>query len=47
MAVDVMLSCRIPEPLRVRLKVEAAERGVTMAELVKRAIEELLAANAR
>lgn len=47
MTKETMLSVRIPRKLRIRLKVEAAERGMTMAELVKRAIEELLAANAR
>ena len=47
MTKETMLSVRIPKKLRIRLKVEAAERGMTMAELVTTALEKFLAVNPR
>ena len=35
----------IPEPLLRRLRVIAAERGTSMAELIREAVEEKLAAH--
>ena len=34
----VMLSCRIPEELRRRLKTVASEKGLQMAQIVEQAI---------